>query len=370
MMKQSIFRCTCFDDRSSIAAMDSAYIITDNEMTPPAGYGCYIISKDAKRPETLQNVFRSDLSLEPGNFIRVDEYDGAIKLLFTGDIPDRTLFLSAKCNSNCIMCPYSTVYRNQSEYEPLENQMRYIELMDPLTDYICITGGEPTLSGEYFLSILKAIKRHFDSPIVHILTNGRTFYYEDFYLAFRKVRPYKTLLGIPIYGDNAALHDSITRADGSFEQTTKGLDLMHRYGEHIEIRIVVSGLNYFALPDLAGMICKRYPNIRHVCIMGLEMLGNARINKDSVWIPYDKIMPYIESASDILLKSAIPVQLYNFPLCSISKKYQSLYVKSISGYKIVYPEECNTCLEKEMCGGFFNSTVSMPGIRVLPVEEM
>jgi len=372
MMNEQIFRCTDGSESSCCPIESSAFLLNDSVDNIPEGFPLYIIPENTPFPPNKElNYVVTPSDLEPGNFIRLRDFNGVqtVQKLLTGDIPDRTLFLTGHCNSNCIMCPYSTVFREQTEGESLELQLKYISLMSPDAEYLCVTGGEPTLLGEDFLAILEAVKKHFYSPLVHILTNGRTFYYLDFIKAYRRVRPYKTLLGIPLYATTAELHDSITRTEGSFDQTTKALDQLHSFGEHLEIRIVVTKLNYLNLPELASMIAGRYPNVRHVCIMGMELMGNARINCSDVWIPFDIVIPSIEKATDLLLDQGIPVRLYNLPYCLLNQKYSPLYQKSITPWKIVYLPECENCHRKEDCGGFFYSTASMKDIKIHPFED-
>ena len=62
------------------------------------------------------------------------------------------------------------------------------------------------------------------------------------------------------------------------------------------------------------------------------------------------------------------VNLYNFPLCSLDRRLYSIARKSITDYKIRYKEECDECLAKEECGGFFNSTINMKDIKVKPIK--
>ena len=137
-------------------------------------------------------------------------------------------------------------------------------------------------------------------------------------------------------------------------------------GEHIELRIVTSALNYAELPALAEFISRRYPQIHHVCFMGLEMMGNSMINRSTVWCSYDKIWPYIRKAVDILIHHGIPVQLYNYPLCMVENKYHPMYKRSITPTKIEYLDGCVGCCRIDECGGFFRTTKIMPDIHVKP----
>ena len=282
------------------------------------------------------------------------------------DIPENTVFVGGLCNSNCIMCPYTEHYRLNSRLESIDVLRGFVDLAAPNTEYLCITGGEPTLLRNDFLRLIEHCKSNFPAVLLHILTNGRTFAYKDFLSDFRKVRPYRTLLGIPLHADNSKLHDYISQTEGSFDETLKGLDNLYMAGEFIELRIVTSKLNYKNLPNVARMIAKRYLHCRHVCLMGLEMMGNAMINREKVWCSYNELWPFIREAAYILLMNGIETDLYNYPLCIVDCDLHSIYRKSITPSKIEYMSECENCRRKNECGGFFRTTKIMPDIMVRP----
>ena len=129
------------------------------------------------------------------------------------DIPENTIFVGGLCNSNCIMCPYTEHYRLNSRLETIDVLRHFVDLVAPNTEYLCITGGEPTLLRDDFLRLIEYCKSNFPTVLLHILTNGRTFAYKDFLSDFRKVRPYRTLLGIPLHADNSKLHDYISQTE-------------------------------------------------------------------------------------------------------------------------------------------------------------
>ena len=226
------------------------------------------------------------------------------------------------------MCPYTERFRLNSKPESLFLLNRFIDLMDPNAEYVCITGGEPTILKDDFLELVEHVRDHFCSPILHILTNGRTFSYKSFFDAYRARRPYQTLLGIPLHAADASLHDAITQSPNSFVETRRGLDNLYKAGERIEIRIVTSKLNYQNLDALSRMIVNRYPYCQHVCFMGLEMMGNAMMHRKEVWCNYDVLWPYVREACEILIAAGVNVQLYNYPLCLVNKSMHALYHRS------------------------------------------
>ena len=103
--------------------------------------------------------------------------------------------------------------------------------------------------------------------------------------------------------------------------------------------------------------------------MGLEMTGNSAKNKDLVWLPYDEMFNKAENASKFLISNGVDVQIYNFPLCSVSPAYWDICEKSISDYKIEYSVECQKCDLKAICGGVFNSTKRVTNFTGKPIKR-
>ena len=369
--KIDILRCTAPNEEIYIPLQKCALLVEDVKAPIPQGYGAYLIPEE-DYAEYANNplIFPKNISFQPGDLFLIREEAGSryMSVLRTADRAERTLFLTGRCNSNCIMCPYGTKMRTRACNESVSLLLACISLMNPYAEYLCVTGGEPTLLKDGFLKILETIKEHFVQCEVHILTNGRAFYYADFLEAYRKVRPYKTQLGIPLHASHAELHDRITGAPGSFAQTIRGLDRLYAANEHIELRVVVSALNSENLPELAAFIGNRYPKVNHVSLMGLEMMGNAMLRHREVWLSFDQIWPRVSRAIEILIHLGVSVQIFNFPLCSVENRFHPLYRRSISPEKVRYLPECDVCTLKDRCGGFFQTTIHMPDISVHPFK--
>ncbi len=184
-----------------------------------------------------------------------------------------------------------------------------------------------------------------------------------------KSLPQKTMLGIPVHGYNAETHDMITQVPGSFRQTFLGLKHLLSKGFQIELRIVISGLNAKYMDQMADLIINEFPDVSVVRIMGLEMLGNAAVHRNEVWIPYREAFLSSKNAAVKLIHHSIDTSFYNFPLCSVDNKFWMLCPMSISGYKIRYAEACNECTVKDACGGLFAGSFNYAKSDVKPIRE-
>ncbi|MBR2744784.1 MAG: His-Xaa-Ser system radical SAM maturase HxsC [Clostridia bacterium] len=294
--------------------------------------------------------------------------DTYIRVLYRDDSGDNFIQVTNQCNSNCIMCPDSDQVRN-NHYVPDINKIRkQIRCIPDDTENICITGGEPGILKYGLVDVVRECKECLPETNFLLLSNGRIFSDINFSNEFVKNAPSKIQIAIPIYADNAILHDSITRAEGSFEEAVMGIKNLLQRNIEIEIRIVVLKQNYKYLSNIATFIAKELKNVKFVNIMALEMSGNAFKNKDNVWVNFDEVKSYLFDPVLTLLKAGIQTSLYNFPLCKIDNRLYSIAKKSISDYKVRFKDECMECKAKDYCGGFFFSTINMKEIKVNPIK--
>ena len=283
---------------------------------------------------------------------------------------DNTLFITNKCNSNCIMCPNSESQRSKNNSRDKDRLLELISYIPSDAKHITITGGEPTLMHNDLITVMSAVKNHFEDFTQFLfLTNGRTFSNVGYLEKLLAVCPENIRFAIPIYGDNSDDHDYITGAKGSFAQADAGIKNLLRNNIDVEIRIVVSKLNYVKMTDIARYIKDNYKGVRMINIMATEMTGAAAKNRQEVWIDYADAFKASKSAIKELIVDGYNVNLYNFPLCKVDEGFWSICKKSISGNKVSYNDKCDCCSVKNICGGVFNSTRILTKMELKPIKE-
>jgi His-Xaa-Ser system radical SAM maturase HxsC len=282
--------------------------------------------------------------------------NGSAYVYYNAASVDNALFITNKCNSNCIMCPTSDIVRKNSGIEDINNLLKICSQMPSDASHITITGGEPFLIKKDIFILFKYLKDNLNEIDYLLLTNGRALSDREYASIFKETIPSKLIVGIPLHGYNPDTHDGITRAKGSFNQTMSGLKNILDSGTMIEIRIVVSRLNIGFIDKIADLIIKELKGIYIVRFIGLEMLGNARINLEEVWIDYKESFELIKESIKKLVMHGFNVGIYNYPLCCVDRSYWALCEKSITDYKIRYLEECDECSKKDACGGMFSGT--------------
>ena len=367
----SVVRDAKRDDKDNCAFIVSDYLI-------PTGYRAYIlpdiypseyannIVAHCPNASVLYGVAGLD-TLQNYDVIEVNDY-GIIHIVYCDASTDNVLFITNKCNSNCIMCPDAESNRRRNLGDRVTYLKRLIELIPSDTPHLTITGGEPTLLKWDFIELLKTCRDKFHNTEILMLSNGRSFCVKEYREAFLNAVPNYFRLAVPLYADNALEHDAITQSKGSFDQTVGALKILQDHLD-LELRIVVMDVNYRNLPQIATFIAKEFPRVKWVSIMAMELLGNAAINRDHLWIDYIDTVEFVEKAAYQLLSVGISASIYNYPLCGLPRGLWSIAAQSITDYKVRYKPECDECAVKHLCGGFFFSTIRYEKVHAYPIKK-
>ena len=264
--------------------------------------------------------------------------------------------LTFKCNNNCLSCIYNMEMVDKLKVgNPKEEHIKnVIDNVRP-GDTLGLTGGEPTIR-EGFFKFLKYAKERDPYMNVFIVSNGRMFCYREFTEKFANMGLENLKVGIALYGHEKKTHDAITRIPESFEQTVKGVKNLIEFGIPVELRVIVSELNYKTLKDIAEYIVGNLKGVYRVVFINMKYTGNAYINRKVLFVKYKDVVPHAEKAADILLKNNIDVKLFHFPLCIIKKKYWEL-AKGVTKQEseLMFVEACKRCKVKDECPRIWKS---------------
>lgn len=302
-----------------------------------------------------------------GDIVTVN-HRGSVQQLFDFDEHNATVYITGQCNSNCVMCPCSDYERKNNTGMPDEWMREYIEMLPDDVPHVVVTGGEPTLKTEQFFLVMELLAEKLPKAETLLLTNGRSFASKALLHRFLERCPPFLVAGIPVHGHCAELHDSITRAPGSFQQTLQGIENLLANHVAVELRIVISKLNHEHLSEIADLIISRFPQAYTVNFIGLETMGNCAKNFNQVYIDHRDAWKDIQPAVVKLMHKGIRTQLYNYPLCAVDQGFWAICKKSITPNKVRFPQECGACEASKQCGGFFFSTLAVAKPPVFPVH--
>ena len=110
------------------------------------------------------------------------------------------------------------------------------------------------------------------------------------------------------------------------------------------------------LLELCEFIGRNLTFVNHVALMGLEITGFTRANLEKLWIDPFHYKEQLSQSVKILEFYGVKVSIYNHQLCLVNSDVYSNYVSSISDWKAEYVNECEGCVKKGVCGGFFSSS--------------
>ncbi len=306
-----------------------------------------------------------------GDVIVLHPKTGFVRTIFRPDSPQNALFITDRCNSNCLMCSQPPKDHDDTQ-QSLDLNLQLIPYLPTDLTYLGITGGEPTLLGKDLFRILTALKSRLPDTDIHMLTNGRTFARRAFTADFAQVAPSRFSVGIPLYSDSATEHDHIVQAKSAFDQTVIGIHELARAGVVTEIRIVLHRLTIPRLRNLAEYICRNFPFVVHVALMGLEPTGYAPRNWKELWIDPVDYQTELEDTVEIFSTRGLNLSIYNSQLCLLRRSLWRYARKSISDWKNIYLPECEACSVFERCGGFFKSgeRLHSPNIKSLHCDTI
>jgi His-Xaa-Ser system radical SAM maturase HxsC len=305
--------------------------------------------------------------LAEGDVVRVDER-GHVRTLYRRASKFNALFATDRCSSLCLMC--SQPPRKVDDDWRVREMLQTIDLIDPCTSELGITGGEPTLLKDGFLQVVRACKEQLPNTALHVLSNGRLFRYGSFAKGLAAIQHHDLMIGIPVYSDLEDRHDHVVQAKGAFEDTLIGVQNLGRFGVPVEIRVVLHRYTFERLPQLAEFIYRNLTFASHVTFMGMEMMGFAISNLDALWIdPFD-YQDQLERATLLLAERGMNVSIYNHQLCTVPESIWRFCRKSISDWKNDYLQQCETCSVRDACGGFFASAIQRRySQHVCPIER-
>lgn len=282
--------------------------------------------------------------------------NGRITVLYKKKSPHNIIFVTSKCNSDCIMCPQPI---NYDEGNLTDLNLKLISLIDKSTNELALTGGEPTIAGKDLLQLILACKNLLPNTSLLLLTNARKFSDFEYTHFLSSIRHPNLTIGTALYGDNDRQHDEIVGLKGAFNETVMGILNLASFGNQIEIRTVIFRHTYKNLLHIAEFIYRNMTFVKHIAFMGLETIHQAKQNLDSLWVPPYEMISYLEEAIHYLTQRSMSASIYNIPLCLLPKGLWTFSKQSISDWKTSFDAKCQLCSVRENCSGMFDSAIDL-----------
>jgi His-Xaa-Ser system radical SAM maturase HxsC len=347
-----VARVTCHPDLPH--AVRAHHVLVASTMDDHGGFAAVLrFDDDGASSDSSPRV----LHLEPGlsyltegDVIRIKPRAGEIEVLFRRQSKHNCLVPTTRCNASCQMCAQPFTGHDQ---EHLRDLMQAIPLIDPSTETVGISGGEPTLLGRRLVDLVRRVRVFLPKTRIELLSNAILFKHFRFAQDIAEAGLPNLTIGVPIHADTPELHDRIAGRKGAFDDTILGLLNLQRAGVPTELRVI---LQKAALPRLTGLgefIARNLCFASHVAIMGLERAGRAKSAWDDLWADPEEFREPLAATVKRLLQLHMNVSVYNLPLCVLDPSLWAVACQSISDWKNEFPEQCNACAARHRCCGLF-----------------
>jgi His-Xaa-Ser system radical SAM maturase HxsC len=303
-------------------------------------------------PQVLQLPKRFGY-LADGDILGLQPNGGRFRTLYRHGSSHNSFLVTERCNHYCLMC--SQPPRNVDDGRLLGEIRACLPLMDPRTRSFAFTGGEPLLDWHQFIALLLDCRDVLPNTAVHVLSNGRAFADTRVVSAWAGVQHPDLTVGIPIYAAVDHVHDYVVQARGAFDETVLGILKLKDRRQRVEVRVVLHSITAPRIVETCRWLARNLPFVDHVALMGLENTGFAIANDELLWIDPLDYRDFLAEAVDVLVSARLNVSVYNLPRCVLDRSLWPYALQSISDWKNAYVKECDRCIEKKNCSGFFSS---------------
>jgi MoaA/NifB/PqqE/SkfB family radical SAM enzyme len=229
-----------------------------------------------------------------------------------GDVlPRLDLKVGFACNNRCRFCVQGDkrarfAPKSSSELRACLAQGR------PALEAVVFTGGEPTLRQD--LPELVAHARALGYRQIQIQTNGRM-------LAYRRVVERLVASGVTefspaLHAPCAAVHDGLTRAEGSFDQTVAGIRNLAELGVPVLTNSVITRSSYPLLEPLAELLVELA--VGQMQFAFVHPVGSAAAELDAIVPRLRDVAPHLKRALDIGRKAGRRVMAEAVPYCMLA----------------------------------------------------
>ena len=266
------------------------------------------------------------------------------------------------CNNNCLFCVQA--HKKSVGNKPLAELKADLDEARKICSEVVFTGGEVTIRPD--LVELVRYAKDIGYRTIQIQTNARMLAYKD--LCRKLIDAGANEFSPALHGHIPQLHDYLTSAPGSFEQTIKAIKNLKSLNQKVITNTVIVKSNYRHCEEIARLLVSL--KVDQFQFAFVHPLGNALQNFDSV-VPYMSLaVPHIKKGLDVGAASGTACMAEAIPYCFMQgyEKYVSEnYIPATTIYdidgviddykktrlaegKVKFPQ-CKQCRFDKICEG-------------------
>lgn len=267
------------------------------------------------------------------------------------------------CNNRCVFCAQGEK-RRECGAIPLEELVERLVEVRRTTRGLVLTGGEPTLYKPIVKLVAAAAALGF-SPI-QIQTNGRLLRYEKLLDALCAAGA--TEFAPSLHGATGQMHDRLTRAEGSHEDTVAGIQSVVRRGLTVVTNSVITKENLGELPALVELLGGL--GVRQAQLAFVHPVGTAFERFDEVVPRLSDCTAAVAAAREVARRRGMRLMTEAIPLCflrgmaelAVEEVIPSTVVLDIGARALDYSSwrvaegkshgpPCHACFARDRCEG-------------------
>ena len=273
------------------------------------------------------------------------------------------LKLGFLCNNFCLHCVQGNrrVTFGSKSFKQLKKEIK--KAAQDCNDVV-FTGGEPTIHKDFLKMVGLAKELGFSN--IQIQSNGRMFAYRTF--CIETIKAGANDFALAVHGHTGKIHDYLSSAEGSFQQTVQGIKNLKSLNMRIATNTVISKINYRHLPQIAELLVKL--GVDQFQFAFPHPAGRAKDNFSIIVPRMRKIMPFVKRGLSRGIKVGVRVMTEAIPYC-LMRGYEDYVAEKMipdtrifdAGYEVDdYGEyrrkqaklkgpKCNLCKYYSICEG-------------------
>lgn len=215
------------------------------------------------------------------------------------------------CNNSCKFCVQGN--KRNTHKDKTTDEIKDI-LREAVTQHqgVVFTGGEVTIRND--LPELVSYAKELGFEIIQIQSNGRRFAYLDYCKEI--IAKGANEFALALHGPDPAIHDGLTRAKGSFHQTTTGMQNLVSLGQKVLTNTVITKPNYKKLPELADLfIDLGVSQFQFAFIHINQIIANDPKKIKEIVPKKSKVMPFVKRGLQKGIDAGLIVMTEAIPFC-------------------------------------------------------
>lgn len=271
---------------------------------------------------------------------------------FHGD--QRVLVLSLRCNNHCQFCFYTLRDRSTRDDPDLPTIARTLEQWHAEgVRTVNLHGGEPTVAPTFrkTLELLRAWRMRYV-----LSSNVRAFAVERFAETVLRTPPAEVLT--TVLGADAATHDGLTRAPGSYVQTMAGIRRLRRVGIPVNVHVVILRPNFAQLPAIVDAL------VAEGCSLKFSFpifSGEARASAADIAVRVTTALPFLQEAIRRVDAARANCFVAKAQLCLWPERLESLVQQVSDRSDNRHFPCCDGCRFRDRCDGISETYATLFG---------